>query len=338
MIILIEELLIQIIIWELKLINQLNDLLNTSINYDKKQDILTYFFTNSLLGNIFKGLIIVTIGLAAICSVAAIIKNMIINKTLPRLILGKFLGSVIAVFVVTMFWYLGLMLNNLLLNIWAETFYVESSLDLSKLILFASTKEWLNGYSINEIEISTLELKTLIGSYDNFNTLPTIWNYNGMINPANYYYLLSFITTNMVLISFFIMIIRIIKRFYEIIMLFFIMPLSLCTFSIDDGARFNNWLRILSARFLIIFGSIISFNVFNLVFPIILNWSCGNANQELEQIVKLLIVISGAVSMMVGQKFLIQLFSNNNIKKQKRYCCSNYYTYTTHQYFETYKR
>ena len=198
---------------------------------------------------------------------------MLTNKQNISSIISKFFTSMITTLIVSIIFIIIISISNVLLNLLINILNIDQSQNISKLIFDNCVVNYFNYYSINEIDFSTITTSNLLGSYSFNNNLiyPSSWDLNGMINPNNFRYLPSLITSIIVLTSLLISIITLIKRIYKIVLLYIILPLSLSTIPLDDGLRFNNWRREFLKQLLIIFSITFSLNIFYLLLPILIN-------------------------------------------------------------------
>jgi hypothetical protein len=114
------------------------------------------------------------------------------------------------------------------------------------------------------------------------------------------------------LISLLILVIRLIKRVYELIVLYLAIPISLSSIPIDDGMVFKNWLEVFIKRFIVLYSSILIINLFFFMFPVINEFSIEN--EEVKQLFKLLIIMGSVISLVFGQNIFNELYK---FKKRK---------------------
>lgn len=97
----------------------------------------------------------------------------------------------------------------------------------------------------------------------------TSWKCNGMVNPNTFLFLPAMIASVGLGIALLIAIVNLAKRIYEIVILYFVMPVSVSTLSLDDGARFKIWRETFISKIVVAYGTVFSVNVFILILPII---------------------------------------------------------------------
>ena len=197
------------------------------------------------------------------------------------------------------------LVDNILLKLLLDILNIDYSLNISKLILNNSIGNFLYDYSINEISVSILTPNKLLGDYiiQEGLIIPVEWKQNGMINPNNFYYLPSLITSILVLISLLITVINIIKRIYKIVLLYITLPISLSTLPLDNGKTFDVWKNKLINQIFIIFMVVLSLNIYSIILPTLLNINIEtNISSYGKSLINLLIIASGSIFILSSQK------------------------------------
>ncbi len=114
---------------------------------------------------------------------------------------------------------------------------------LSTAIFNACVGEWLKGYSASNIDVTSLTVSQILGGYNAalFGIWPTSWKCNGMVNPNTFMYMPALIAGIALAIALIMAVLNLAKRVYEIVFVYFTMPVAMSTLPLDDGARFKNW-------------------------------------------------------------------------------------------------
>ena len=152
-------------------------------------------------------------------------------------------------------------------------------------------------------------MEELLGGCEKNQLLPEKWLHNGMINPESFNYVPCLITIIIVCISFFIFAIKIIKRIYDVIILYLLMPISISSLPVDDGMVFKNWLGYFIDKILIIYSSVLAINLFFFMFPIINEFNIADYNNQ--KLFKLLLISGSSISVPTGQIILSRIFKIN---------------------------
>lgn len=203
-----------------------------------------------------------------------------------------------------------------------EVFNINYSFNLTNIIINNSVIDWYNDYSINEIDFNSCDVQQILGTYSlNNQLLPTKWNHNGMINPDSFQYLPCLITVLCCLSSLLLMTIRLVKRIYEIILLYCTMPIALSTLPLDDALSFRNWLENFISKLLILYGSILSINLFFFIFPTINQFNITSLDKY-QGLFKLLLIIGSTIFIPTGQIIFDKIFkitknNENSVIKEK---------------------
>lgn len=316
MIIFLEELVLMLFLWMIKMIDGIMELFSaisgvTNINYHGREvNIIEFLVGDSTVGTIFWCIFILAIGLSCIFGIGAIIKNMTSNNKPITSILGKFFLSILGTMAVLCVVFLGIMISNRVLHLIAEIFQIENTTKLSNALFNACVGEWLNGYSIAELDITSLSVGQIFGDYNTavFGIWPTSWKCNGMVNPNSFMYLPAIISGIALVIALVVAIVNLAKRVYEIVFMYLIMPMSLSTLSLDDGARFKNWRETFVTKILLAYGTIFSVNVFILILPLISQMSIPNISGFGNSMFLLFMIIGGAMVIPAGQTLFARLF------------------------------
>ncbi len=240
-----------------------------------------------------------------------IIKVMIKNESTILKVISKFFIAIISVFIVLAAFIMIIILSTKLSVLLLQLFDINLDINLTKIIFNNCVGEWYD-YSINEIDFSGLSVNNILGDYELNGILPVNWLHNGMINPESFNYLGCSLTLILTLISLLILVIRLIKRVYELIVLYLAIPISLSSIPIDDGMVFKNWLEVFIKRFIVLYSSILIINLFFFMFPVINEFSIEN--EEVNQLFKLLIIIGSVISLVFGQNIFNELYK---FKKRK---------------------
>lgn len=95
-----------------------------------------------------------------------------------------------------------------------------------------------------------------------------------------------------------------IKRLYDIVILFLSLPLIVSTIPLDDGARFKVWRETVISKVVIAYGAVFAVNVFLLMIPII-------GTFEGAAILKMLLMVGGGLSISGGILLFARLFGTD---------------------------
>lgn len=235
---------------------------------------------------------------------------MIVNNRNVSTIVGKFFLALLGTMAMLAVVFLGILIANSLLQLLAKIFQVQNTTKLSNAIFNACVGNWVNGYNINKVNVTSLTVGQVFGGYNTalFGIWPTGWKCNGMVNPNTFMYLPALIAGVALLIALIIAVLNLAKRIYEIFFIFFCMPVSMSTMPLDDGARFKNWREQFLTKIILAYGAVLSVNVFVLLLPLIQQMSIPGVGGFANAIFVIFMIVGGAMVIPAGQTLFARLF------------------------------
>lgn len=316
MLIFFQELCLQLFLWLLQLIDGLMEIFSTIAGVTNVRvngqsvNIIEYLAGNSTVGTIFWCIFILAVGLTCIFTIVGLVKNMIANNRNISSIVGKFFLALLGTMAMLAVVFLGILIANSLLQLLARIFQIDNSNKLSNALFNACVGNWINGYNINKINVTSLSVSDIFGGYNAalFGVWPTSWKCNGMVNPNTFMYLPALISSIALGIALIIAILNLAKRVYEIIYLYFCMPVSMSTLPLDDGARFKNWREQFVTKIILAYGAVLSVNVFVLLLPLIQSMSIPNVGSFGNSVFTIFMIVGGAMVIPAGQTLFARLF------------------------------
>lgn len=316
MLIFFQELIMLLFLWFLRLIDGIMEIFSaiagvTDVTVNgQKVNIIEYLVGDSTVGTIFWCVFILAVGLTCIFGIAALVKNMIANNRNVSSIIGKIglalLGTMAMLTVVI----LGILISNSVLTLVAEIFQIGNTTKLSNALFNACVGEWCNGYTVAEVDITSCSVSKILGEYNAtaFGIWPTSWKGNGMVNPETFLYLPAMIASIALTIAMVVAIINLAKRVYEIVLLYLVMPVSMSTLPLDDGARFKVWRETFITKIILAYGTVFSVNIFVLLLPIISKMHVDGVSGFGNSMFLIFMIIGGAMVIPAGQSLFARLF------------------------------
>ena len=316
MLIFFQELIMLLFLWFLRLIDGIMEIFSaiagvTDVTVNgQKVNIIEYLIGDSTVGTIFWCVFILAVGLTCIFGIAALVKNMIANNRNVSSIIGKIglalLGTMAMLTVVI----LGILISNSVLTLVSAIFQIGNTAKLSNALFNACVGEWLNGYSVAEVDITSCSVSKILGEYNAtaFGIWPISWKGNGMINPETFLYLPAMISSIALTIAMVVAIINLAKRVYEIILLYLVMPVSMATLPLDDGARFKIWRETFITKIILAYGTVFSVNIFVLLLPLISKMHIAGVGGFGNAMFLIFMIIGGAMVIPAGQSLFARLF------------------------------
>ena len=316
MLIFFQELILLLFLWFLKVIDGIMEIFSaiagvTDVTYQGKSvNIIEFIVGDSTVGTIFWCVFILAVGLTCIFTIVALVKNMIANNRNIATIIGKFFLALLGTLAMVVVVILGILISNAILVLVSEIFEIGNTTKLSNSIFNACVGDWVNGYSINEINVSTLSVRKIFGDYNTaaFGIWPTSWKNNGMVNPDTFLYLPSMIASIGLMIAMVVAIINLAKRVYEIVLLYIVLPVSMSTIAIDDGARFKIWRETFVTKIVLAYGTVFSVNIFILILPFISKMKIPGVSNFANSMFLIFMIIGGALVIPAGQTLFARLF------------------------------
>ena len=314
MLIFFQQLCLLLFLWILKLVDGLMEIFSaisgiTDVTYKgEKVNIIEFLAGDSTVNTIFWCIFILAIGLTCIFTIAALIKNMINSQRNVSTIVGKFFLALLGTMAMLTVLFLIILISNSLLVLVSQVFQIGNTTKLSSALFNACAGDWINGYSVSEFDVSKLGVKEIFGDYTTGFVFPDSWKYNGMVNPDNFLYLPSLIAGIALAIALVVAILNLAKRVYEIIFMYFVMPMSMSTLPLDDGARFKTWRETFITKIVIAYGTVFSVNIFILLLPLITRMRIDEVGGFGNSMFVIFMIVGGAMVIPAGQALFCKLF------------------------------
>ena len=316
MLIFFQELIMLLFLWFLRLIDGIMEIFSaiagiTDVTVGgQKVNIIEYLVGDATVGTIFWCVFILAVGLTCIFGIVALVKNMIANNRNISSIIGKIGLSLLGTMAMLVVVILGILIANALLTLVAEIFQIGNTTKLSNALFNACVGEWLNGYTVSEVDITSCSVSKIMGDYNAtaFGIWPTSWKGNGMINPDSFLYLPSMIASIALMIALVVAIINLAKRVYEIVLLYIVMPVSMATLPLDDGAKFKMWRETFVTKIILAYGTVFSVNIFILLLPLLSRMHIDGVGGFGNSMFIIFMIIGGAMVIPAGQNLFARLF------------------------------
>ena len=314
MLIFFQQLCLLLFLWILKLVDGLMEIFSaisgiTDVTYKgEKVNIIEFLAGDSTVNTIFWCIFILSIGLTCIFTIAALIKNMINSQRNVSTIVGKFFLALLGTMAMLTVLFLIILISNSLLVLVSQVFQIGNTTKLSSALFNACAGDWINGYSVSEFDVSKLGVKEIFGDYTTGFVFPDKWKYNGMVNPDKFLYLPSLIAGIALAIALVVAILNLAKRVYEIIFMYFVMPMSMSTLPLDDGARFKTWRETFITKIVIAYGTVFSVNIFILLLPLIMRMRIDEVGGFGNSMFVIFMIVGGAMVIPAGQALFCKLF------------------------------
>lgn len=134
-----------------------------------------------------------------------------------------------------------------------------------------------------------------------------------MVEMETFNFFLAYLVVVIMLVAIIWSMLGLVKRVYDLVLLFMALPLISATIPLDDGARFKQWRDSVVSKVILAYGVVLSINIFLLITPIInsisfegLGWSAF-----VENLFKAFMLIGGALAINGGQLLFARLFGSS---------------------------
>lgn len=327
MLIFFQELIMQVFLWILRAIDGIMELFSalsgiTKINYKGDQiNLVEFLVGDSTISKVFWCVFILAIGLGCMFAIIALVKNMIANNRNISTIVGKFFLAMLGTLVMLIVVILGIIISNSLLVLIAEIFNIDTSVRLSETLFNICVGDWLNGYSVAEIDFNTITVRDVLGEYDPntvFGVFPTSWKMNGMVNPNTFMYFPALLMVFGVGFALIKAIAKLVKRVYELIFMYVTMPMFMSTLPLDDGARFRTWRETFVTKIVLTYGTVFSVSIFALILPMISSMQIDGISEFGNKLFEIFMLIGGTIMIPTGQALFSKLFGSGEFTDKSK--------------------
>lgn len=327
MLIFFQELIMQVFLWILRAIDGIMELFSalsgiTKINYKGEQiNLVEFLVGDSTISKVFWCVFILAIGLGCMFAIIALVKNMIANNRNISTIVGKFFLAMLGTLVMLIVVILGIIISNSLLVLIAEIFNIDTSVRLSETLFNICVGDWLNGYSVAEIDFNTITVRDILGEYDPntvFGVFPTSWKMNGMVNPNTFMYFPALLMVFGVGFALIKAIAKLVKRVYELIFMYVTMPMFMSTLPLDDGARFRTWRETFVTKVVLTYGTVFSVSIFALILPMISSMQIDGISEFGNKLFQIFMLIGGTIMIPTGQALFSKLFGSGKFTDKSK--------------------
>ena len=145
------------------------------------------------------------------------------------------------------------------------------------------------------------------GNYTKTLLIPSGWDSEGAaIDGWSYNALLPYIAAFILLYILCMTCFNLVKRLFDIIVLFFVLPFVNATVPLDDGAHMKLWRETMISKIVLAFGAVVSIAVFNIFAPLIKEIYI-DGNSTLTSVLRLMLVVGGGLCISSGMVLISRL-------------------------------
>lgn len=134
-----------------------------------------------------------------------------------------------------------------------------------------------------------------------------------MVELQSFNMFVAYLVVCIMLVAIIWSMLSLVKRIYDLVLLFIALPLVSATIPLDDGARFKQWRDSVISKVVLAYGVVFSINVFLLITPLLndINFASLGWSAFLENLFKAFMLIGGALSINGGQLLFARLLGTS---------------------------
>ena len=176
---------------------------------------------------------------------------------------------------------------------------------------------WRNGHTAADLDFSVMSPDEIFGVHKKtlglFEDGDKSYTQQPMVEMESFNFWTAYLVVIVMLVAIIFSMLGLVKRIFDIVLLFIVLPLISATIPLDDGVRFKNWRDTVVSKVVLAYGAILSVNVFLLIVPTIstidfteLGWSALTEN-----LFKAFLLMGGALAINGGQLLLARLMGTS---------------------------
>ena len=127
---------------------------------------------------------------------------------------------------------------------------------------------------------------------------------SGLIYWGSFNFILGYFAAIVVLVAVASACLGLVKRLYDIVVLFLALPLISSTIPLDDGARFKIWRETVISKVILAYGAVFAVNTFIIMAPIIISL-------QITKIIKMILIVGGGLSISGGMLLFARIFGTD---------------------------
>lgn len=267
-----------------------------------KTDLITYLFYNENISFAFRTTAVIGIIVLVMLTIISIVRIMVKDKVedTPGQVCVKAFKSFLLFMLVPFIMIVSINLLNVLMKaIYQATSVNASSIGRFLFISFAP-EGTETGYfdALNNVDwASTSAVEDMFSNYGK--------------ELSDYSFVLSYIAAAAIMVNIAFALLSFVDRAISIVLLFIVSPFSIASSVLDGGARFKLWRDQVLIKFIMGYGTIIAINIYILVVSAIIpDTVVFFDNNFLNNLMKILIIIGGALSMKRAMSLVGNLVSS----------------------------
>lgn len=177
------------------------------------------------------------------------------------------------------------------------------------------TSGWMPGHEAKELDFANETKDTIYGVFDTYALVPCFEDEDDMIRAGkiqvgSFNYLIAFLCGIIVLIALCSTMLGLVKRLYDLVILFLALPLISATIPLDDGAKFKLWRETVISKIVLAYGSVFAVCVFMLMAGQISAITIAGST-FVNNIFRVFLICGGALTISGGQLLFARLIGGS---------------------------
>lgn len=305
---------------------------------NQEESLLLYFLGNKTVINVFWAILVIGVICVFIFTIIAIVKNMVVIKKTVSQIVSKMFISIFSMIVVVGCLFSFVIGANCILAEIDVAFNQGANLTIGQQLFEASiTKDaWAENtdFYVKDEDGVSRGMKEIFGTNED-GSIKNSWDgvtpdkvfgkwdtslmfedqkKEEIINPIvqidKYDFFIGLPSSIIISIVMFIAIMGLVTRLYDLVFIFLTSPLIMSTLPLDDGAKFKLWRETAISKTLLAYGTVFAVNIYIILLPIVNSIEIPG-NSILTTLMKVLLIICGALTISNGQVFFARLLGTD---------------------------
>ena len=307
----------------------------------KKMDILTFFTSGNTIVKTFILIFMVSIVIGLIFTVFSLAKNAVTLKKTQEKVLAQYMASIVGTLVCAAMLTVIFVIVGQILGLIDQAFNLGSGTTgqstgariMELLVRQAEENMGLDPVVIEERQTNhkiSFEGKSVSQITDEIMGLYKQNNYTGLENIKKDFkdlpfglgayktirqffpYAILLVTGFTFLFCSFGAVFALCVRLFDIVFLYFSMPLCLASWAYDDGARFQMWRTTMFSKLVLAFGTIFAVNTFTILIPKIMEINLPDVkNTLIISLFRIFLVVCGGFTISSGQTLMARLLGTD---------------------------
>lgn len=171
---------------------------------------------------------------------------------------------------------------------------------------------WMPNNTASSLNFANETADSIYGIYDTYTLLPCFEDEDdpisyGKIRLGSFNYVLAFLCGIIVLIALCSTLLGLVKRIYDLVILFLTLPLITATIPLDDGAKFKLWRETVISKVVLAYGSVFAICVFMLIAGEITTISLMGYGTLANSVFRIFLICGGALTISGGQLLIARI-------------------------------